>query len=338
MAVKRFGTLSDGTVIEEITIGAGDLGVSVITYGAVIRDVRLAGVAHPLVLGFTTLDDYLHHSRHFGAVAGRCANRIGGGRLTIDSHAYQLSLNEKGRTHLHGGAHGFGKRAWRLVAHDAASVTLALTAADGEEGYPGNVTATVTYAVEAPGAIRMVAGAVTDAPTVVNLAQHSYFNLDGSPDILGHEVQIFADSYTPTDADSIPTGEIRSVAGTDFDLRTAQPIGRMRDGRRFTYDINYAVAAAKAAAPRRQARLASPKSGVSLEVASTEPGVQFYDGAWLGDVPVPGLDGRRYGPAGGCCFEAQYFPDAVNHPNFASPVLRPGEQYRQTTLFSFARA
>jgi aldose 1-epimerase len=336
MAATRFGTLSDGTEIEEVTIAAGELGVKVITFGAVIREVRLAGIDHPLVLGFDRLDDYVNHSPHFGAVAGRCANRIGGGRLVIDGHLNQLSLNEKGRTHLHGGFKGFGKRAWRLVVHDQRSVTLAIDGVDGEEGYPGNAAATVTYTIEAPGTIRMQAEATTDATTAVNLAQHSYFNLDDSPDILDHRVQVFAEAYTPTDADSVPTGEIRSVAGTDYDLRSARPIRRMTEGKRFTYDINYVVGSAKSAVPRRQARLHSAKNGVSLEVASTEPGVQFYDGAWM-NVAVPGLGGRRHGPSAGCCFEPQYFPDAVNHPNFASPLLRPGDRYRQTTLFSFAR-
>jgi aldose 1-epimerase len=336
MAPSRFGTLSDGTDIEEVTIAAGDLSVRVITFGAVIRDVRLTGVEHPLVLGFDNLDSYLNHSPHFGAVAGRCANRIGGGHLVIDGHLTQLSLNEKGRTHLHGGFKGFGKRAWRLVAHDQRSATLAIHAADGEEGYPGNVDARVTYTVEAPSTIRMVAEATTDAPTAVNLAQHSYFNLDDSPDILDHHVEIFAEAYTPANADSIPTGEIRSVVGTDYDFRTARPIRHIKDGKRFTYDINYAVSGEKSPTPRRQARLRSPKNGVTLEVASTEPGVQFYDGSWM-HVPVPGLGGRTHGACGGCCFEPQYFPDAVNHPNFASPILRPGETYRQTTLFSFGR-
>lgn len=336
MAATRFGTLSDGTDIEQVTIAAGDLTVKVITLGAVIRDVRLAGIDHPLVLGFDGIGDYVNHSPHFGAVAGRCANRTGGGRMVIDGQLSQLSLNEKGRTHLHGGFKGFGKRAWRLAAHDSSSVTLAIHGADGEEGYPGNVEASVRYAIEAPGTIKMEVAATTDAPTVVNLAQHSYFNLDDAADILDHHVQIFAEAYTPTDADSVPTGEIRPVDGTDYDLRTPQPIRRMKDGKRFTYDINYVVDQTKSATPRRQARLQSPKNGVSLEVASTEPGVQFYDGAWM-NVPAPGLGGRQHGACGGCCFEPQYFPDAVNHPNFASPILRPGETYRQTTLFSFAR-
>ena len=218
--------MPDGDDIHEVVIAAGVLTVTVITLGAVIRDVRLAGVDHPLVLGFDRAEDYLLHSPHFGAVAGRSANRIGRGRFAIDGRPYQVSLNENGRHHLHGGFNGFGKRNWRLAANDAASVTLAILSPDGEEGYPGKVEATVRYSVEAPGTIRMEAAAVTDAPTLVNLAQHSYFNLDDSPDILNHRAQIYADSYTPTDADNIPTGEVLSVAGSDFDFRTLLPMTR----------------------------------------------------------------------------------------------------------------
>ena len=329
--------MPDGDDIHEVVIAAGVLTVTVITLGAVIRDVRLAGVDHPLVLGFDRAEDYLQHSPHFGAVAGRSANRIGRGRFAIDGRPYQVSLNENGRHHLHGGFNGFGKRNWRLAANDAASVTLAILSPDGEEGYPGKVEATVRYSVEAPGTIRMEAAAVTDAPTLVNLAQHSYFNLDDSPDILNHRAQIYADSYTPTDADNIPTGEVLSVAGSDFDFRTLRPIRQMRDGGRVVYDKNFVVDRRKSAVPRPHARLVSPKNGVSLVIASTEPGVQFYDGVSM-NVPVPGLGGRRYGVDGGCCFEPQFFPDAPNHPGFPSSVLRPGEAYRQTTTFAFSRA
>jgi aldose 1-epimerase len=329
--------MPDGDDIHEVVIAAGVLTVTVITLGAVIRDVRLAGVDHPLVLGFDRAEDYLRHSPHFGAVAGRSANRIGRGRFTLDGRPYQVSLNENGRHHLHGGFNGFGKRNWRLAANDAASVTLAILSPDGEEGYPGKVEATVRYSVEAPGTIRMEAAAVTDAPTLVNLAQHSYFNLDDSPDILNHRAQIYADSYTPTDADNIPTGEVLSVAGSDFDFRTLRPIRQMRDGGRVVYDKNFVVDRRKSAVPRPHARLVSPNNGVSLVIASTEPGVQFYDGVSM-NVPVPGLGGRRYGVDGGCCFEPQFFPDAPNHPGFPSSVLRPGEAYRQTTTFAFSRA
>jgi len=336
-AATRFGELPDGSEIQEVSIGGGDLSVSVITLGAVIRDVRLAGVDHPLVLGFDDLDSYVKHSPHFGALVGRFANRIGGGHLTIDGHAYQLQLNENGRNHLHGGAGGFGGLPWRLVAHDDRSVTLGLTSPDGDQGYPGRVEVTCRYSIETPATLTIEAEATTDAPTIVNLAQHTYFNLDDSPEILDHEAEIHADAYTPVDDDKIPTGEIRSVAGTPFDFRQLRTIRRQVDGERFLYDVNMVVARQTVSAPRPVARLRSPLNGVEVVIASTEPGVQFYDGQSM-NVPVPGLGGRRYGVSSGVCFEPQLFPDAPNHPGFPNAVLRPGETYRQTTLFSFSKS
>jgi aldose 1-epimerase len=336
MTVQGFGRLPDGTEVHEVTITAGDLSARVLTVGAVIRDVRLAGIDHPLVLGFDRAEDYVLHSPYFGAIAGRSANRIGGGRFSIDGRAYQVSLNEKGRQHLHGGFVGFSHRVWSIVDHDAASVTLGIVSPDGEEGYPGKVEATVRYAIEAPGMIRMEATATTDAPTLVNLAQHSYFNLDDSPAVLDHDLQIFADGYTPTDADLIPTGEVVAVASSDFDFRTPRPIRRMRGKDRVGYDTNYVIGRSRSAKPVAHAVLSSPKNGVSLAIASTEPGVQFYDGAYL-NVTVPGLGGRRYGANAGLCLEPQVFPDAPNHAGFPSSVLRPGETYRQTSTFTFAR-
>lgn len=333
--IRVFGRLPDGSAVEEVTLAAGDLVVKVITLGAIVRDVRLAGIAHPLVLGFDDLDGYLHHSPYFGAVVGRCANRIGNARFTLDGRTYQLAANE-GTTQLHGGPDGFGRRNWRIVAHDAASVTLALTSPDGDQGYPGTVTATCRYTIEAPATLRFDAEATTDAPTIVSLAQHSYFNLDDSPDILDHSVRIDADAITPTDERLIVTGEIRPVAGTDFDRREAAPIRRLRDGERVVYDVNYVVGRDRAAEPRHQVRLEAA-NGVALDVWSSEPGVQFYDGSYIA-VAVPGLEGRRYRKNGGCCFEPQLFPDAANQPGFPSAVLRPGETYRQATRFAFSRA
>ncbi len=331
-----FGTIPDGEEVREVAIAAGDLSARILTWGAVIRDLRLAGFDHPLVLGFDRLDHYLNHSAHFGAVAGRSANRIGQGRFSIDGRQYQVSLNEKGRHHLHGGFHGFGVRPWRLIDHNAASVTLAIDSPDGDEGYPGRVAARVRYIVEAPATLRLEAEAITDAPTLVNLAQHSYFNLDDSPDILDHQVRIFAEAYTPTDADDIPTGEIVAVAGSVFDFRAPRPIRQMRRGERVTLDKNFVVDRKKAATPRPHVRLHSLKNGLTLDIASTEPGVQFYDGYKL-SIPVPGLGGRRYGVSAGCCFEPQVFPDAPSHTGFPSSILRPGETYRQSTQYVFAR-
>jgi aldose 1-epimerase len=255
----------------------------------------------------------------------------------IDGRRHQLSLNENGRTHLHGGFKGFGVRAWRILAQDAESVTLAISAEDGDEGYPGRVEAVCRYRIEPPATIRTEFEATADAPTIVNLAQHSYFNLSGDDTILDHRVMIRADSYTPFDQDKIPTGAILPVAGTLFDFRELRPIRRSNGASRFEYDINYVVGAARVAEPRPVAHLESPRGDVALDVASTEPGVQFYDGCMMKEIPVPGLDGRRYGLNAGCCFEPQLFPDSPNHPGFPSAILRPGETYRQTTLFSFER-
>ena len=337
MPATIFGTMPDGGEIREVAISAGELTASVITYGGVIRDIRLAGVGYPLVLGFDQFDSYLKHSAHFGAIAGRSANRIGRGHFAIDGRSFQVSLNERGRNHLHGGFRGFGVRPWRLVDSNAASVTLAITSPDGDEGYPGKVEATCRYRIEAPGTLVFEAEATTDAPTLVNLAQHSYFNLDDSPDILDHQVRIFADAYTPTDTDDIPTGEIVAVAGSVYDFRAPRPVRQMRSGERVVFDKNFVVDRKRAPAPRPMARLHSMKSGVTLDVASTEPGVQFYDGSKL-NVPVTGLGGRRYGPSAGCCFEPQVFPDAPNHTGFPSSILRPGDTYRQVSRFTFSRS
>ncbi len=334
--VHLFGRMPDGGAVDEVTIAAGDLTAKIITLGAVICDVRLAGVAHPLVLGFDDLDGYLHHSPFFGAVTGRCANRIGNARFALDGREYPLVANENSRTQLHGGPDGFGRRNWRIAAHDGSSVTLTLTSPDGDQGYPGTVEATCRYAVETPSTLLFEAEATTDAPTIVNLAQHSYFNLDGTADILDHRVRIDAGTYTPTDEYLVPTGEIRSVDGTPYDRRALAPIRREVDGGRFVYDINYVVGTTRAREPRLGARLEGATSSIALDVWSTEPGLQFYDGSYV-DVAVPGLDGRRCGTNAGCCFEPQLYPDAPNHPDFPSAVLRPGETYRQTTRFAFSR-
>jgi aldose 1-epimerase len=298
--------------------------------------VRLKGIDHPLVLGFDNAESYVTHSPFFGAVVGRSANRIGKGRFSIDGKPYQVSLNDHGKNHLHGGFKGFGMRNWTIAASDASSVTLTIDSPEGEEGYPGHVKATVRYSVEPGNVIRMEASATTDAPTLVNLAQHAYFNLDDSADILDHVVQILADSYTPVDADLIPTGEVVAVAGSNFDFRTPRPVRRMRGDDRVKYDLNYVVSRQRGTTVREQARVTSPKNGVTLSVASTEPGVQFYDGMWM-NVTVPGLGGRRYGVNAGLCLEPQVFPDAPNHAGFPSSILRPGETYRQVTTFTFSK-
>ena len=331
---RRFGALDDGGEVEEVFLSAGELTVKVITWGAVIRDLRLAGVEHPLVLGFDRFEDYPTRSPYFGAVAGRCANRIADGRFTLDGVAYELPRNEKGVTHLHGGPNGFGRRNWRIEALSSDSVTLALVSADGDQGYPGELRATCRYRIEPPGTLRFEATAETDRPTLVNLVQHSYFNLSGEDTILDHEVTILADGYVPVDERDIPTGGVAPVAGTPFDFREPRPVRETAGAVQTRYDHNYALGTERAATPRPAVVMQGGE--VRLDIATTEPGVQFYMGHKM-KIDAPGLDGRAYGPSAGCCFEPQMFPDAINQPDFASPILRPGERYAQTSLFAFTR-
>lgn len=334
MQRRIFGQTPDGDA-EEVVLAAGDLTVSILNWGAVIRDVRLAGVPHPLVLGFERMEDYILRSPFFGAVVGRCANRIAGGHFDLDGEAFDVTLNEAGRTHLHGGTRGYGVRLWRIEEQDDASVTLVMDSHDGDEGYPGNVRASCRYAIEAPGTLVMEATAVTDRPTLVNLAQHSYFNLDGSSSVLDHHVRIHADGYVPTDSHKIPTGEILPVSGTVFDFRAPRPIRPQEHGAQVAYDHNFAVGMERSETLRPAVRMTA--GGIALDIETTLPGIQFYIAGKLGRLEG-GLDGRTYGPYAGCCFEPQYFPDAVNQPAFASPVLRPGQTYRETSRFVFGRA
>ena len=228
-AVRRFGEL-DGEPVTEVSIGNGALSATVISWGAVLRDLRFAGHRAPLVLGFERLDDYLRHSPHCGAIAGRYANRIRNGRFSLDGVEYRLDRNQNGRHHLHGGARGFGVRPWRLAAHDRTSVTLELSSAAGDQGYPGQLDARCVYRVADPATLVVELSAVCDAPTVVNLAHHSYFTLDGGDQVLDHGLQLAAERYTPVDADLIPTGEILSVADTPYDFRRLRPL-RAEPGR-----------------------------------------------------------------------------------------------------------
>jgi aldose 1-epimerase len=335
MSATPFGTMPNGTPVEAVMITAGALSATVITFGAVIQDIRLEGVAHPLVLGFPTLEGYLRNPNYFGAVAGRYANRIAGGHFALDGTLIQLQQNE-GVNQLHGGADGFGTRVWTLLRWDASSVTLGLVDEAGTNGYPGTLTVELIYSIKAPATLRTSIRATTDAPTIVNLAQHSYFNLAGHGDILGHELTIPAETYLPIDAGKIPTGERRPVTGTDFDFRAPRPIGKGDGDIVDTYDHNLIVTDAKTETPHLLARLVSPESGVALDVQSTEPGVQFYSGHMI-TVADAGINGEVYGANSGLCLEPQLFPDSPNQPGFPSAVLRPGEVYCQETLFAFSR-
>ncbi|MCF3641373.1 galactose mutarotase [Rhizobium sp. TRM95111] len=332
---EPFGTLPTGEPVDRIALAGGGLTAHVLTYGAIIQDLRLDGHDAPLVLGFEDLGSYLVHSPYFGATPGRNANRVGNGRFAIDGMTRQLELNENGITHLHGGSDGIAKRNWRIVAQSESHVVLAIRDPDGRAGYPGNCDITCTYRLTGAGILSVVYESVTDAATIANVCQHSYFNLDGEPDAFAHEIRIAADHYLPTDQRQIPTGEIRPVDGTVFDLRAPTSMRIQTEGEKIGYDHNFCLTP-----ERRQkapvAMVRSVLSGVSLEVRTTEPGVQLYTGFKM-DVPVPGLDGRRYGPFAGFCLETQIWPDAVNHGGFPEAVLRPGEVLRQETDYVFSR-
>jgi aldose 1-epimerase len=334
---EAYGTAPDGDTVRRLRIEGGGLTAHILNWGAVVQDLRLEGHAAPLVLGFENFEDYPLHSPYFGAVAGRSANRIANGRFVLDGQAYQLDRNFLGKHHLHGGSKGFGKRIWEFVDHGRNFATLRIVAEDGEMGYPGRLTARCTYRLEDAGALSVHLDAETDAPTLCNLAQHSYFDLDdgGATDILDHSLEIAADAYLPVDDEMIPTGEVRPVDGTDFDFRAMRPIRRARGGEQVIYDHNFCLAGQRA--PLRSiARAAGARSGVRMEVRSTEPGVQFYAGHKV-SVPVPGLQNIRYGNWSGFCLEPQTWPDAANRPSFPSAVLRPGETYRQVTEYRFAK-
>lgn len=331
-----FGRLESGEAVQRITIAGGGLTAHVLTWGAVIQDLRLAGHEAPLVLGFEDLSAYRAHSPYFGATPGRCANRIAGGRFSIDGEEFQLECNERGVTHLHGGSDGIGRQNWRIAEAGADFVTLALTDPAGRAGYPGNCAITCTYRLPGDGVLSVVYSATTDAPTPVNLCQHSYFILDGSADALGHEIRLKADHYLPVDENLIPTGEIRPVDGTPFDLRDWTPLNRQTETGGIAFDHNFCLSTARQA-KRSVAEVRSPLSGITLDVSTSEPGVQLYTGSKL-KPPVPGLGGRPYGAFAGFCLETQIWPDAVNHGSFPNAVLRPGETLRQETDYVFRRS
>ena len=336
MQVRSFGE-ADGVDIKEITLrNAAGATATVITWGAVLRDLLVPALAGPqrVVLGLNSIEDYRAYSSHFGATPGRFANRIAGGQFSLDGRSYTLPTNDKGKNTLHGGPRGFGKRPWRLDHADEASVVLMLDSPDGDAGFPGALQATCTYTLLDPGTLVVDLRATTDAPTLVNLSHHSYFNLDGGPDILDHEVQLNAPFMTPADVDSIPTGEIRAVAGTAYDFTTMRTV---RNPSGVAYDNNFVIAATPdpVTGLAHAATVRSPRTGLTLELHTDQPAFQFYDAAKL-NCPVPGLGGAHYGPHGGLALEAQVYPDAPHHRHFPSAVLRPGETYHQRSEYRFS--
>ncbi|NED96184.1 galactose mutarotase [Phytoactinopolyspora alkaliphila] len=343
-----FGTMPDGREIDAYTlVNPSGMRVVILTYGGILQSIEVpdrAGRLANVTLGFADLTGYLERNQYFGTITGRYANRISNGRFTLDGVWYQLAQN-KPPSHLHGGAAGFSHQVWDafVVESDTGpALQLSYTSPDGDQGYPGTLESTVRYTLTPAGEVRIDYRAGTDAPTIVNLTNHAYVNLagEGSGDILGHTLQLNASRYTPVNADVVATGEIAPVAGTPLDFTEPAVIGaRIRESHPQLvlaqgYDHNY-VLDRSGDGLELAATLREPASGRVLSVYTTEPGIQFYSGNFL-DGSLVGTSGRVYRQSDGLALETQHFPDSPNNPQFPSTVLRPGEEYRSTTVMAFS--
>src|SRR5579875_163137 len=344
---EAFGKTADGIAVDQyILTNAAGMTAKIITYGAILTELDVpdrSGTLGDVVLGFDNLKDYLERNPHFGSTVGRVANRIAKGKFTLDGKEYTLAINN-GPNSLHGGLKGFDKVVWQGAPKSAptgAAVELSYLSKDGEEGYPGNLSVTVVYTLTDDNALRIDYTAKTDKATPVNLTNHTYFNLDGakSGDILDHELMIVADKYTPTDNTLIPTGEIKTVKDTPLDFTQPRRIGaridQLKDYPGGGYDHNFVLGSGVTDEPKLAVRVRAPKTGRIMEMYTTEPGVQLYTGNFL-DGKLTGRGGVVYKKHAGFCLEAQHFPDAVHHDNFPSIILKPGETYRQTTIYKFS--
>ncbi len=345
ITAASFGRLPDGrdTTLYTLDNGAG-LVACISDFGGVITRLHAPdrdGAMADLVLGFDDVTPYAGQSEYFGALIGRYGNRIANARFTLDGVAHLLDINN-GANHLHGGTQGFHRVLWQAETFAtplSAGLILSHTSPDGDMGYPGNLEVTVIYELRSDNELRIAFHAITDQATPVNLTNHAYFNLAGKGDILGHEIMIAADGYTPIDSAQIPLGELSPVAGTPFDFRTARAIGarigednqQLRNG--LGYDHNWVLNKSAPRALELAARLRDPGSGRVLEVWTQEPGLQFYSGNFL-DGRLSGK-GRSYACRSGICLEPQHFPDSPNQPSFPSTILRPGEEYSTVMGYRF---
>lgn len=347
-----FGALADGTPVPAVELSnLQGVRTRIIALGASIQSLHVPdrnGRSEDIVLGYATAPEYLAKPQYFGATVGRYANRIAKGAFTLDGRQYRLETND-GPNHLHGGVRGFDKVLWRIdsiAEGPEARVVLTYVSPDGEGGYPGELRTSATYSLNERNELTIEYRAITNEPTIVNITNHSFFNLAGEgekTDVMGHRLTLFADAYTPVDDTLIPTGERRPASGTPFDFRSAQAIGeRIRDGRDAQlrigrgYDHNFIVNGA-AGTLRPAARLEDPSSGRVLELFVTAPGLQFYSGNLL-DATSAGKSGRIYRQGDGLCLEPQVFPDTPNQPQFPTARLDPGEEYVNTMRFRFSTA
>ena len=345
---SAFGKMKDGEPVGLYTLtNTGGMEVAITNYGGVVVSIKApdrSGKFADVVLGFDTFDAYLNNTPFFGALVGRYGNRIAKARFTLDGHEYHLAANDNGNT-LHGGLKGFDKRLWNakdVSTKEVPALELTYLSKDGEEGFPGNLSVTVTYSLTPKNELKIDYAATTDKDTVLNLTNHSYFNLagQGEGDILSHLMMINGDRFTPVDATLIPTGELKSVAGTPLDFRKPTAIGARIDaddqqikfGR--GYDHNF-VLNRKGGELILAARVTEPSSGRVLEVLTTQPGLQFYTGNFL-DGTIHGKVGKVYPRRSAFCMETQRFPDSPNQPQFPTTVLKPGKHFQSTTVFRFS--
>lgn len=350
VASEPFGE-AEGEAVDLYTLtNANGVEVKIMTYGGIVQSILVPdrdGEMENVTLGFESLDKYLAGHPYFGNITGRYANRIALGKFSIGDETYELAINNEPNA-LHGGEKGFDKFVWaaeEVTGDDGVGVKLSRTSPDGEEGYPGNLDVEVTYTLTDSDELRIDYRATTDAPTVVNLTNHAYFNLagEGTGSIDGHELQLMASNYTPVDETLIPTGEIAPVAGTPLDFTTPHPIGeRIRDdfeqlviGRGYDHNFVLDRSSPDDASLIVAARVVEPESGRTLEISTTEPGIQFYSGNFL-DGSLVGGAGKMYRQGDGFALETQHYPDSPNQEAFPSTLLEPGETFESTTVYAFS--
>jgi len=341
MSSGKFGNLPDGREADLITLTKGNIEVNLTNYGCIIQSIKVPDKNSDItdiVLGFDSVEQYVNYGSHIGCIVGRYANRISDARFTLDGILYKLAAND-GKNSLHGGLKGLDKVLWTVKKANGDRVTFSYISPDGDEGYPGNLNLIVDYSLTMAGELLITYEAQTDKATIINLTNHSYFNLAGKGDILDHEVKINADFYTPTNKDLIPTREIQQVAGTPMDLRKSKTLRpcinsdykqiKLAGG----YDVNYIINGWNGKL-NFCASVYDPATSRRLNVYTTQPGVQFYTGNFLNGRHL-GKEGWIYNRHAGLCLETQHYPDSPNKPDFPSTVLRPGQIYRESTLFQF---
>jgi len=343
--VDTYGRLPSGELVERFRLQSpSGLELAVISYGGIITELHVPdahGETSDVVLGLPKLEDYLAGHPYFGAITGRVAGRISGGKFSVDGRDYQLPVNEA-PNHLHGGEVGLDKRIWDGAAGERPNgetyVRFSYASPEGEEGYPGNVEISVTYTLTPKRELRIETEALTDAPTPLNITNHSYFNLSGesSGSVLDQVIQIFSDHYVPTDKDLTLSGKVTPVDGEACDLRNPVRLGDVIEGLWLSHGDNYMVKRDKAGELVPVARVHDPKSGRTMEVLTTETCLQFYTGVFLDRLEFPGKSGTKYSPHDALCLECHGYPDGVNHPEIDDILLRPEQKYHRTSIYAFS--